>query len=824
MPPGSRHRSVLTAFSSKSPKLAQLLTDPAEIGDLLESYGVEAPASPSEARAKLLTILDGVGEEAVLRACYELAGDFSRMASDITNLFAGFGVTGQIQLDTTKLDLPSSGLDSSWAFSGTEISAGDVELRAEAIAVAIKDAATRIESDGLLSTESREETTSYGDQLRADPLTNPIWRSISGSVRSEYYNAGSENDLRLLKAALADIEIQQSQAPFAPPIRAAMDTWLQSAYTCITLLESSELTSNNPSPRVVAACDDVRLMAQQARQLAEETAEAERVEGGFRDFLRTDFWFQRWRVYELWVLARVLGVLRLAGGEVRFLRTEGGVWNLSYGRDESPVACATFPNGNVDVFYQYFEKVGEGADMPDIALRDGNRSYLAVIDPKHGKSYRREVVERVLRRYDQHFRARLTAIVNYYPMPSYPFNGYHIDTRQVLLTSDLRPGSTPLRRFEIALEDVLLAHNLGGHSVLAAGPPAKPKQKPPRAGVLVYYAERRREVDEPSGTWTVTEQGVASHADLAEAYVGKDTELLDAAPGGEVCIVVVGTTWTLLHARMAPKPIVSLQGTKLKGHEVPPGWDPQGSHYAVCKEGRLTIIDNSGGTQDCRLVQDEEEVLTVGWTASGESLICEIGRGHPSESSYTRFMRHVQVGSFILQDYPLVLKVEGSRSIHLPAVHPLGGLKGTLVRTSRDEQLCLTADEKSLSELAQARQLIAVSPSGKYQVSEGPQSLHSRDGVKLLHISVDQTTVLPLMRYSGWLLSPLRWSPDESRFAFVVRRSDDVGQRLMLGRPGDRFATPVSLPEQIYQKCPFAWFSPAMVRRLTIEKKEIDEG
>ena len=59
---------------------------------------------------KLSSILDGVGEEAVLRTCFGLAGDFCRMTSDLMNLFAGFGVTGQIQLNTAKLDLPSSGL------------------------------------------------------------------------------------------------------------------------------------------------------------------------------------------------------------------------------------------------------------------------------------------------------------------------------------------------------------------------------------------------------------------------------------------------------------------------------------------------------------------------------------------------------------------------------------------------------------------------------------------------------------------------------------------------------------------------------------------
>jgi hypothetical protein len=109
MPPAPR-RKTTSLVLSRAPKLSQLLTDPAEITDLLESYGAEAPATASEVGAKLSSILDGVGEEAVLRTCFGLAGDFCRMTSDLMNLFAGFGVTGQIQLNTAKLDLPSSGL------------------------------------------------------------------------------------------------------------------------------------------------------------------------------------------------------------------------------------------------------------------------------------------------------------------------------------------------------------------------------------------------------------------------------------------------------------------------------------------------------------------------------------------------------------------------------------------------------------------------------------------------------------------------------------------------------------------------------------------
>lgn len=95
---------------------------------------------------------------------FGLAGDFDRMASEFTNLFTGFGVTARFSsTPQSRAAFVRPPLDSSWAFSGTEISAGDAYLRAGAIAAAIEGAASQLESNAAPSDESRDVTTSYGN-------------------------------------------------------------------------------------------------------------------------------------------------------------------------------------------------------------------------------------------------------------------------------------------------------------------------------------------------------------------------------------------------------------------------------------------------------------------------------------------------------------------------------------------------------------------------------------------------------------------------------------------------------------------------------------
>ena len=98
---------------------------------------------------------------------------------------------------------------------------------------------------------------------------------------------------------------------------------------------------------------------------------------------------------------------------------------------------------------------------------------------------------------------------------------------------------------------------------------------------------------------------------------------------------------------------------------------------------------------------------------------------------------------------------------------------------------------------------------------KGPKSRRSEDNVYLLRLEKcnDQATQLPLVRYRGWIGNSIKWSFDESRFAFLVSREDaryrESINTLMYARPGDRYAEAVSLPGQDPES--FAWLERSLL-------------
>jgi hypothetical protein len=790
----------------------QLLTDPDEIRDVLEAYGEKAPESPAAAHQKLVDVLRGVSEEALLNVCFALAANFARMSQEILDLCGDFGITGQIQMSTAKLDVPTSGLDSSWAFALDPRFGPDADQRANSIAGAVETLARRLDPKRFINGKTERRETDLGRALRESPdPRHHVYRDVlDGAEEDVHYDVVRESDLRLVTSALEEIQTLRLQTPSPTPVAVAFDGLEKRGKALIDAMMNVKQIRGEPSPGTLALCDEILLLIAQARELAEETAAAERTQGGFRDFLRTDFWFQRWRIYELWVLTRVLRVLARVGGETQLLRSEGGIWRLQYGRDASPVASAAFPNGRVDIFYQLFEGAQEGADMPDIALRDVTGDYVAVIDPKHGKSYRRNKVDDILRRYAMHFRAGLTAMVNYYPMPDYDFSEHRIGARRSLLASDIAPGTVRLRRLEVNLEDLLLARNFAPRETIANRQQLAPKRPAPRSGVLVYYVDKAREVDEPAGVW--------SSSGLIPAlapWLDKETQVFAPAPGGRTCVVSRAAEWTLLRERKSPQKIDILTGIQLGSFERGGGWNPQGTKYAVCSDSVLKIISDSGAVVlSMPLSSDSGEDFTaLGWTASGMSLLFEV-RSQSSLTEVPGKLKRLDLreSSPLLFEYPVEVRSK-SISLQMGEAFGIGNERGTFVRTAAGDRLILSADERQLAAQdadGEAEEFIAASPSGRYLITKGPYSLHHREGVRLLKIlSPSDETELPLIRFFGDIQGQIRWSPDESRLAFNVFSREDRQHRLMVARIGDRHAVPVSEGGSL-----FGWLSEALVNWL----------
>ena len=76
---------------------------------------------------------------------------------------------------------------------------------------------------------------------------------------------------------------------------------------------------------------------------------------------------------------------------------------------------------------------------------------------------------------------------------------------------------------------------------------------------------------------------------------------------------------------------------------------------------------------------------------------------------------------------------------------------------------------------------------------------------------------LPLIRFYGRISTTIKWSPDESRFAFFVYRKGTVSKNrkiLFFARPGDRYAESVSISGQ--DPGAFDWVSPGLLKTFEI--------
>jgi hypothetical protein len=67
-----------------------------------------------------------------------------------------------------------------------------------------------------------------------------------------------------------------------------------------------------------------------------------------------------------------------------------------------------------------------------------------------------EKVDDVLLRYSAKFQASLTAVVNYFQMPAYPFQVNWVGSRRLILASGIAPGAVTKRRLDLHLEEALL--------------------------------------------------------------------------------------------------------------------------------------------------------------------------------------------------------------------------------------------------------------------------------------------------------------------------------------------------------------------------------
>ena len=488
-----------------------------------------------------------------------------------------------------------------------------------------------------------------------------------------------------------------------------------------------------------------------------------------------------------------------------------------------PIATCEIGGRRLDLYYQLYRKDRDAtglpdekvADMPDITVFERIHESqadtasesaslgraIAVIDPKHGLSFNYGKVDDVLARYAQQFQADLTAVVNYYPMRSYPFNLSILRDKRLILASGVAPSSVSHRRLELSLEDTLLSRNLASLRRIAEPPKIKPERRRAEAGVLLYIATDAIEVDEPEGLWILSERGGVIPVTGALDLVGDEMEAIDASPDGGACVLQTSKEWLWLVDQRQPKVF-----NKPDNLQLSLGWNPAGTHFAAASGDGLHVWTRDGSPLSpipfpVGVNQHRPEVA---WESTGDAVIL---RARPDYSSPSRLTRLDLFGH-----ETLLYEGFGKSALHIDfTVIPLGQREGTLVNSNLGKVLVTHTGAQQWDE---SDVPLSVSPSGNYRVFEGPQSKNWKEDVHLLRVEKCNTQAnrLPFFRFRGWFGNSIRWSLDESRFAFLVSRKDAAyGRRtntLLYVRTGDRYAEAVSLPRQNPQT--FTWVTRSL--------------
>jgi hypothetical protein len=752
-------------------RLAELLRDPGDFMDLLEAYGEPVPPQSGAARQRLLEIAQYVGEARMLATLFDFASAFAGLSREIFDFCTehGTAIRGQVQIGIEKSVLRESSLDSSWAFVPTVSWDDEAEQRAHAIAAAFLEMSKRIEPENIIRSE-QEDISPHG--LAGDPFEEVVRPMLRRRRHVDRVHRGDLQALRQAAELLSNTQGTLAAATLPAGLASALAEIEGHCRTTLLALHPVGVTGEaEMNPTLAGICDEIQVLCSQAENLAADTSLAERAERGFGDFLRSEFWPQRWRIYELWLLVRTLKVLA-SGGEVELHGIENGVWNLSYGSARSPCASVTYPEGSADVYYQLLRSSEHGGEMPDIAVlpRSGEGA-LFILDPKHGASYHRHKVQKVLSRYVRAFESDLTAVVNYTPMKSYEFDLGRSGARRWILASGVGPDTPAMRRLELQLEDVLLARGYGRRRAPAQKMAAAKRARPAKGACVIYWARDDRERDEPCGLWALTEQGGLLHLEaLSTALKGATFPLdisFEATADGEVCLVRFGGHLVLLLPNGKLRPLLSISELDILKTE----WSPQQTHLLIALSNQLVIFDREG-----------EIVTRIDFPPNGRP-------GIPEWEPDGKVFVEVKVR-------------KGNSEESLPYWLAGGDCWDPLSR----EEWRGRVD----ASLHRDTGLISRSPLGRCQIFDGPSSLRSREGVHLLKIqATEDGRELPLVRFIGRLQKPVSWSPDESRFAFYVR-TDEGERRLLVVRVGDRYARVASLPDQ--RPTGLAWIGEHLLR------------
>lgn len=411
----------------------------------------------------------------VLGVIVRLRRPFLLMLQDVYEFLGEMGAAGRTT--TRAVALPGERKDIRLLFdshlrevTATALAPGSASGTAAALAARVSDFTqsflTRVEGvQPSFITAETEVSHSLG--MSDDPIEQIIARNFVDN--REVWNPDDLNDVRALNKELSEIYdllgrllgVPGAGGTFAGGVFEGPLQEYRNGLSNVTY-KLREMEANQPDPydhydpdRSIDPVEWERL-CEEARILREDilaACEFQDRTDSLADFLNLDVWRERWRIYELWTLTRLIRLLSRAGFTPDIsARVKRGVWDLKYTKDRLHVALLKNERGELEVYYQLYERGARGGDMPDVAVKRGGR-FLLVLDPKDGRSYGEKGLSELAIRYRDAFSAALTVIHNYYPM-SYDYEEVAGSPR-ALVVSDVAPGAETLAKLDAEILDLL---------------------------------------------------------------------------------------------------------------------------------------------------------------------------------------------------------------------------------------------------------------------------------------------------------------------------------------------------------------------------------
>ena len=817
--------------------LFELLRDDSDIRDLLEAYGETVPEDDKLARQKLKRLLDQVSNTSLISTLLDQTQQFAMMCRELFDFCVevGLGISGEIQVKTDEAFLQETAFNSGWVYSGRASWHANITNRANALASELEDLSTRLAPEEFV--ESRRERVDGPElaRMRRSPFPEARLqaRIMARSLqKTNYHDCFLEGDfvaLQQLSAHVMESAAQLPRANLGPALLAAL---FEFSARCEDLSRTmaDNLEPGPESAPTTELVDNSLVVLAAIRSLAEDAADAERAERGLCDFLRSDFWYQRWRIYELWLLVRILKLLRRCGARIQLKRVANGAWNLEYSRATEPVATCTFPTGTAELYYQLYRKKKEAetpesqcqpagvqppqangttkpvrkADMPDLALLVPGAAPVLIVDPKHGRSYSKKKVKRVLTLYSS-LGADFTAVVNYFPMKAYPLEEFREGTRRMVLLSDVRLNGSGLKELEAMLEDTLNARHLSGPNEQPLAPISTDRE-PPKPSYLLYWADKDREVDEKRGLWVTQDQSGPIALEEFGALVKEKPKAISATVDGSKCILQEEKRIILLSVGHETKIREGLNDCYASL-----GWSNTGKLYCYRSYRQLHFLDGEGRDAGDTSIPDDRLDAVFAWMPDAESLICamQAPRGAPP------VVYSLHEG----REWREILRARGCGYDADATLRVLGPRHGVVLFYG-DSAFRLHPDRAETVAMAP---ILSASPSGLYRLSQGEKS--RREGVTLLTVEKWNCAMERphYIRFFGVIEGQICWSPDERQIAFLATRVDKHGQRysnsedrLLSARIRERHAFPASMPGQWVSH--FAWVRHAVIKKFVASK------